>query len=185
MYRCSCHVVFWPTPWNKVTLCKTTWGKPSRKLSGEIQHGEEGYRSLVWRVTYVRMLSRPLSGMAWLCKGTGVRARVVTLTLTLGTCDPLIPRFIWIQLHLIHPSVSGSHNISIQNERRSKYLEIKWPWGQKIRRSTYFLTPAPLEQCCRGPKPARSAALADEAIMKLLRRLRCYNWISGNVVMQS
>ena len=41
------------------------------------------------------------------------------------------------------------------------------------------------EQCCRGPKLARSTALADEAVMKLLRRLRCCNWISGNILMQS
>jgi len=45
----------------------------------------------------------------------GVRARVVTLTLTLGTCDPLIPRFISIQLYLMWRVIPFPVVVTVQN----------------------------------------------------------------------
>ena len=82
---------------NKLTLCETTRGKLFWRLSGEIQHGERGYRSLVRRVTG----PNAQQAAQWRgvivqgnCPGRGtvkgrwygVRARVVTLTLTITLC---------------------------------------------------------------------------------------------------
>jgi len=59
------------------------------------------------------------------------------------------PRYLWpfdttfylntVTFNAAGHSVSGSHNISKQNDRRSQYFEIKWPRGQKIRGVNLFL----------------------------------------------
>ena len=112
----------------KIIWRNPTWGRRLQVTSPKVHVSECSFgRSMAWH-DCARELSMncPRRGIV---KGRwyGVRARVVTLTLTVGTCEPLIPRFIRIQLRLMQRVISFRAVITFRNKsyRRSNYFEIK------------------------------------------------------------